>query len=111
MMTFDDRAADRQPDAHSANLCGIKRLEEPLEALWIETHPRVLHGDPYTITFLLSGPDHQPTWAVVNIFHRVGGIQNQIQDDLLELNTIASDRREPIGKFQDNLAFLQLVPR
>jgi hypothetical protein len=49
--------------------------------------------------------------AIVDADHRVRGVAKQVQDDLLELDTIASDRREVVGELRlnDHLVSLKLT--
>ena len=89
MMPLDDRAADRQPNTHTAAFGGIEGFEQPLEILRIDTGTGILHAQTHTIVSFSLGSDQQLPRAVVNTDHRVGSIAEQVQDDLLQLDTIA----------------------
>ena len=63
-----------------------------------DTDSGVLHTQTRTIVTFRQGSNKQVTRAFVNISHRIRSVPKQIQDDLLELNTITDDRREVLGK-------------
>ena len=44
--------------------------------------------------------DHQAARSIVHVGHRVRGVADQVQDDLLELHTIADDGREVVGEIR-----------
>ena len=100
MMTLDNGAADGQADPHAATLGGVERFEEPIHALRVETHARILHASGAHDRRLPFGSDHQLPRTIVDTAHRVRGVQEQVQDDLLKLDTIADDRRKVVGKFR-----------
>ena len=50
--------------------------------------------------FVPFGSDHQLPRTIVDGAHRIRGVQKQVQDDLLKLDTIARDRRKIVGKFR-----------
>ncbi len=113
MMTFDNGATDGQPDTHPAILGGVKRFEKLVQVLRSKTHACVLYAQAHLITFVSFGSDDQLSRTIVYAAHRVGGIQEQIQHDLLKLDTIGRDRREVVGKFdpRNHLASLKFTPR
>ena len=53
-----------------------------------------------TIAVLPVGSDQQLPRAIVDIHHGVGGVSEQVQDDLLELDPIAGDGREIVGELR-----------
>ena len=99
-MSLDDRAADRQPDTHAAGLRRVEGIKELVHALMINAHARIPHGQAYTIAVLSLGSDQQLPRAIVHADHRVQGVVKQVQDDLLELDTIAGDGREIVVEFR-----------
>src|SRR3984893_15725201 len=113
MMTLDNGSTDGKADSHTATLSGIERLEEPARSLRLETRPRILHGQAHTIILVSFGSDHQLPRTIVDAAHRVQGVPEQVQDDLLKLDTIACDRRKAVGKFrsQHHPASLELAQR
>ena len=98
MMSFDDRAADKQPDPHTATLGGVERFENFLEILRINAGPDILHAEAHAIVCFSPGSDQQLPRAVINTKHCVGSVPDQVQDDLLQRDTIADDKREVLGK-------------
>jgi hypothetical protein len=110
-MTLDDRAADGQADAHAAALGRVEGLEEAVHAPRVEAHPRILHGQPRAIAFASLGPDHQLPRTVLDGAHRLRGVQEQVQDDLLELHAVARDGRKFLREFrpQDHPAPLEFA--
>src|SRR6266566_4195074 len=54
----------------------------------------------HTIAVLPFGSDQQLPRAIVHVNHRVGGVSEQVEDDLLELDAIADDGREILGELQ-----------
>ena len=51
------------------------------------------------VAFLPFGPDQQLSRTIIDGAHRVQSIAEQIQNDLLQLNSIGRDQREIVGKF------------
>src|SRR5260370_41832458 len=99
-MALDNRATDGQPDHHAVALRRVEGFEEPVYALRIETHPRIPNDQAYTIALVPSGSDHQLSGAVIDVPHRVRGVPEQVQDDLLKLDAIAFDGRKVVGKLR-----------
>ena len=100
MMSLDDRAADRQPDTHTAAFGGVEGFEQPLEILRIDTDAGILHAQTHMIISFSLGSDQELPGAVLNTNHRVGSIAEQVQGDLLQLDTISDDGREVLGEFR-----------
>ena len=46
------------------------------------------------------GSDQQLPRPIVHVNHRVRGVAEQVQDDLLELDTVAGDVREIVGELR-----------
>src|ERR1700761_7924096 len=111
MMALDDGATDRQANPHTATLRRVKRIEKFLHTLRFETRTGVPHRQAYAVVLVPFGSDQQLSRSIVDVAHRVCGVQEQVQDDLLKLNTIAGDRRKVARKFlsQDDLAPLQFA--
>ena len=89
MMSLDDRAANRQPNAHTAALGCVEGIKKLFHALVIETHTGIPHDQAHKVAVFSFCSDQQVPRSVVNTNHRVGRIAEQVQDDLLELDTIA----------------------
>lgn len=89
-MPLYDGAADGQPDPHAAGLGAEERFEELVDELGVHSHARVLHRQQYPASRDLPGADDQPPGTSINLPHRVRSIAEPVDDDLLELDTIAS---------------------
>src|SRR5580765_8555801 len=113
MMTLDDRATDEKADPHTATLRCVERLEELVHIVRFQTDARILHGQARTIVFVPFGSDHQLPRTIVDSVHGVRGVPEQVEDDLLKLDTIACDSREAVGKVraQNHPASLEFTPR
>jgi hypothetical protein len=59
-----------------------------------------LHAQAHTIVFFSLGSDYQLPGTVLKTNHRVGSIAEQVEGHLLQLDTIADDRREVLGKLR-----------
>src|SRR6476659_10053883 len=94
LMPFNDGAADREPDSHAIALRRVKSVEQLVHRLTIETNARVLDGQADGVRALPLGSNKQSPGAIVDFTHRVHGVAEQIQDDLLQLHTIAGNDRE-----------------
>src|ERR1700723_1750767 len=94
MMTLNNGTADEQAHPHSLTPGRIESVEELLHVLQCNAHARILYGQAHAIVFVSFGSDEQLPWTGINAAHRVRGIAKQVEDDLLQLNSIACDRRE-----------------
>ena len=101
-MSLDDRAADRQPDAHAAALGRVEGIKELVHSLPVDARAGIPHGHAHAIAVLPFGSDQQVPRAVVDADHRVRGVAKQVQEDLLKLDTIANERREIISELRLN---------
>jgi len=99
-MSFDDGAADGQPDTHAVAFRGVEGVEQLVHALGVDAHAGIPHAHTHTIAVLPFGSDQQLPRAIVHANHRVRGVAEQVQDDLLELDPIAGDRREIVGELR-----------
>src|SRR5204863_10103684 len=100
MMSFDDGAADGEPDAHAVGFRSVKRVKQLVHALGVDAHPGTPHAHTHTVAFVAFGSDQQLPRTIVDTHHRVGGVAEQVQDDLLELDSIAGDGREIVGELR-----------
>jgi hypothetical protein len=55
---FDNRAADRQPQAQPLRLGRIEGLEQPVETLRVQARPGIAHGDQDARRRIRLGPHH-----------------------------------------------------
>ena len=92
MMPLDDGAADGEPDAHAVALRRVEGIEQLVHALAVDAHAGIPHAHAHTIAVLPFGSDQQLPRPIVDANHRVRGVAEQVENDLLELDAIASDR-------------------
>ena len=93
MMTLDNGATDGQSNSHPVAFRCVERFEELVRGSRVETHPRILHDHSDTIAFVSFGFDQQLSPTIVDSAHRVRGVPEKVQDDLLKLYPIAGDNR------------------
>jgi len=96
MMAFDNRAANGESDSHPVIFRSVERLEKPVRNLWGESDSCILHRQTHMIVFVSLSSDQQLPGTIVNCTHGVGSIPKQVQNDLLQLHTIARDKRQTV---------------
>ena len=69
----------------------MERFEELLGAFGFETDAGIPHRESHVIVFCSFSFNHQVPRSIVDAAHRLCGIEEQIQNDLLELDPIAGD--------------------
>ena len=97
-MGIDDRPADRQPHPYSAGFRGVESLEDALEMVRINTRPSIADRHEDAISLGLLRVDRQFSWPLLNRSHCFDRIHNQVQNDLLQLNTIPLNGKRPLRK-------------
>src|SRR5712691_1919100 len=97
-MGIDDGPADRQPHPNSAGLRGVESLENALEMFRTNARPGIAHCHENATGLGLLGADQQLSGPRLNRAHGFDRVQDQVQDDLLQLNTIPLNGKQPIGK-------------
>ena len=60
----------------------------------------ISHGQLHVVGVLAFGSDQQLTRAIMDVAHRLRGVTEQIQDDLLELDAIPGDGGEIARRVQ-----------
>jgi hypothetical protein len=88
-MSFDDRTADRQPHPQTAWLRCVEGGEEVRETRRGQAWPRILHRDQHAIRFGLSSGDEQLSRPFRDRAHCLDGVDDEIEDHLLQLDAIA----------------------
>src|ERR1700693_1996543 len=99
-MTLDNGATDGESNSHAVILGGVKRFEKSVGSVRGKSNSRILHRQTYTIVFVCFGSDKQFPRTIRDGAHRLRGVQNEVQDDLLKLHTIACDQGKVLGKFK-----------
>ena len=82
----------------------MERFEQLLSTFILETDASIPHRKSHMIVIVSFGFDHQVPGAIFDGTHRFGGIEQQIQDDLLKLYTVPGDKREIFGKHRAQIA-------
>ena len=100
MMVLNNGSTDGESDSHAIILGGVERFEESARSLRVEPGSRILHCQTNVVVFLSFGFDQQLPRTIFDGGHRVRRIPDEIQYDLLQLDSIARDEREVFGKFR-----------
>src|SRR5712691_3633351 len=95
-MGIDDGPADRQPHPNSAGLRGVESLENALEMFRTNARPGIAHCHENATGLGLLGADQQLSWPRLDRAHGFDRVQDQVQHDLLQLNTISLDWKQPL---------------
>ena len=89
-MGINYRPADRQSHPHSARFRSVESLENALEMVRINAWSGITHCHENAFCPALLGADQQLPCSRLNGTHRFDRVQDQVQCDLLQLNTIPS---------------------
>src|SRR5207253_11122980 len=100
-------------NAHPVALRCVERVEELVDLFGVDADSRILDGEAYPVVSVASGGHEQLPRTTIDADHGVGGVEEQVEDDLLKLDTVAGDRREIAGEVrpQDHPIPLQLALR
>jgi hypothetical protein len=101
-MGVDDRPTDRQSHPYSARLRGVESLENAIEMVRINARPGIAHGHENATGPGLLGADQQLPWLRHDRAHGFDRVQDQVQHDLLQLNTIPFDGKQRLRKASSN---------
>src|SRR4029077_13077161 len=78
----------------------IERVKEALETLRRQPWPRISHGhDDHAVRNILGGADQQIAQPVADVGHCFDSVHNQVEYDLLHLDSIASSKRQSVCQF------------
>src|SRR6516162_7980675 len=94
-MNIYDGPTDRQAHPHAAGLRGVECLENALEMFSIDARSGIAHRHEDACKVLL-GADQQLSWPRLNRAHCFNRVQDQVQDDLLQLNTIPVNGKQSV---------------
>jgi hypothetical protein len=92
-MGLGDRAADRQPHADPIGLARVEGLEQSVELLRIEPRTGILHFDEHIVRFH-AGHDRKLARSAADTAHRFDGIDDEIDEYLLQLDPIRREERQ-----------------
>src|SRR5258705_5047649 len=91
---LDDRSADSETHPEAPGLRAHEPLEYPSEIGPLRAGAAVAYRDLDATRRPVAGRDHDLALATVGQSDRLAGVHEQVQDDLLELDRIARDRRD-----------------
>ena len=91
---FDDRTADRKSRSQTRRLGRVECAEKPGGILGLDTNPDVLdrHQDLFGLAW--SRAHDEQACAVADHCYRLHAIDDKIDDDLLQLDSITTHRRQ-----------------
>src|ERR1700748_1036867 len=89
-MRFDNRPADRQPQPQTTRFRGVERLEHALNRRRREAWTRIPDLDRHAIRFVTAA-DEQFPFVFADVAHRFDGIDDQVKQYLLQLDSISLD--------------------
>src|SRR5258708_9200955 len=88
---FDDRTADGQAQAHALGLGGVERLEQAVQTLRIQSRAGIPQTDEYAVRSISARADQQLPRPLADAAHRLDGVDDQVENHLLQLDPICSD--------------------
>ena len=95
-MIVNDRAADGQPHAQSVRLRRVERVEQAGRLVLPEADAGILDRDdcPRAVVTVFHGRAHDQSAPLGwDLSHGFGRVRYEVEEDLLELDPIAHDRR------------------
>lgn len=96
MMRLDNGARDGQSHAHSLRFAGEKRFEDLFQYVFWNARAAIRHGY-FGKIFDARSPNVDNAIFFRRALHRVDGIHDKVQNDLLKLNAVAEDRKRILG--------------
>ncbi len=103
LVSFDDRAADRQSEPHSIGLGRKEWIEKSVRDFGVEPRSVVANLDMYGAGFIQ--PAAQRQGFPVHVFGRTLGVEavtDQVHQNLLNLYLVGLDRRKAFREIQSN---------
>ena len=97
-MTLDDRTTDAQPHPHSVGLGAVQRLEEFVSVAWRDPSTNVMHAERDLVVVILHRRDRDDPVLLVGARHRLDGVLDQVEDDLLQQDAVSSHERRIVSK-------------
>src|SRR5580704_62628 len=90
-MRFDYRAADREPHSHAERLGRDERLEYGVRHLGGDPGSGIDHGDLDGLFAVVPDLDDDRSSRAVRRFHRIHRVAEQVQQHLLNLNSVGQN--------------------
>src|SRR5690606_37879699 len=108
----DDQAHQREAEPHPVRLRRVERVVEPCEDLRREAAACVRYARLDGRCIGRTRADVDAASTVRRVEHRLHAVQNQVQEDLLQLDTIPADGGYRIeGSFEPDAAADRLAPQ
>ena len=92
VMAFNNRMADGKANSHTTLFGREHGAENMIAVGWIDTRASILDGHVNKIWFADAGSYAQ--YSRRYRLHRLNGIHDQVQNDLLQLNSVAFQGRK-----------------
>ena len=92
MMRIHDGLTDGQAQAETVRFRGVERLEETIH-IRRQSDAFIVNGDLHLVP-MQCRLDKKPTHVGLLIGHRVSPVEDEVQHQLLQLYSIACDRRQ-----------------
>ena len=110
---LDDRSAYGESNSHAMAFGRVEGFEQLVGTVRFQPHAGIPHAEAHATVIIPFRSDHQVSRTILDTAHRVGGIQQQVQYDLLQLDAIARHPRQIVSEFrpQDNRRSVQLIAR
>src|SRR5205823_8225063 len=99
-MGFEYRSADGEPHAHAVRLRRVEWAEQPGQILRVYSCARILYGHEHLIGPALLRTDQQYAVAAGDRRHGLHAIHQEIDDHLLQLDSIAVHQGQSRGKLE-----------
>src|ERR1700740_2786761 len=90
---FDNRPADRESKPQTARLRRVESFEHTVKSRRCESRSRISHLYRHAIRFV-TGADEQLSLPFADAAHRLDGIDDQVEQYLLELDPISLHTRQ-----------------
>ncbi len=97
-VAFYNGAANGQAHPHSGTFRGVKSVENTFHVLRINTDSAILDRKENALILRQTGADNHLPGATGGGVHRLRGVHDQVENDLLELNPVTLDQRQCIGE-------------
>src|SRR6516165_1056174 len=94
MVGFDDGPADRKAHSHAVRFRSEHRIKNAFDGVRINSSSSILDNDEQTIGCRKCGFYSQYPASILHPIHRLDSIHDQVQKHLLQLDSLADNRRE-----------------
>ena len=95
-MAFDNGMADGKANSHTTLFGREHRIENMIVVGWVDPRAGILDGHANKVWLDDAGSDAQ--YSQLFRVHRLNGVHDQVQNDLLQLNSVAFQGRDACGR-------------